>query len=104
MNRQQRRQNERESKKDPRYYLSESELNKVKSDAVDTAMMLLLYIPINVMHEKYGWGAKSRLPRLAEELLEEYEKIATTSMPLRAYAENIKKLTGITLERGKTNV
>ncbi len=53
-----------------------SDLERIKSEAreeaVDTAMVLLLGIPIKVLCDKYRWGMKKRLPEFAEAFLEVY--------------------------------
>lgn len=46
--------------------------NEAREEAVDTAMVLLLGIPVKVLHDKYGWGTKKRLPEFAEAVLDVY--------------------------------
>lgn len=86
-------------RKEPVYNMKLSDFEKQKkeatSKAVDTAMVLLLAIPIKVMHEKYGWGMKSRLPKLAEALTDEYQRFADGEMTLEEYSEYVYEHVGM---------
>lgn len=79
MNRAERRRLEKQGanvRKEPVITMKSSEIEKIKSEAreeaVDTAMILLLGIPVKVLRERYGWGMKKRLPEFAEAVLEVY--------------------------------
>lgn len=84
---------------EPVYNIKQSDFNrqkeKAKSEAVDTAMVLLFAIPIKVMREYFGWGMKSRLPRLAEALTDEYQRFADGEMTLEEYSEYVYETVGI---------
>ena len=84
---------------EPVYNVKHSDFVKqkeqAKTEAVDTAMVLLFAIPIKVMHEKYGWGMKSRLPGLADALTDEYQRFADGEMTLQEYSEYVYETVGI---------
>lgn len=62
--------------------------SEAREEAVDTAMILLLGIPIKVLREQYGWGMKKRLPEFAEAVLDVYSDFSegvfstTTTVPV----------------------
>ena len=106
MNRAQRRaakKNKQFMQRDPVYNVKESDLSNMKSkateQAVDTAMILLLSIPVKVMHDKYGWGMKKRLPELAEALIDEYQEFADGNMTLEEYQEMVYEYCGMKFEK-----
>jgi hypothetical protein len=82
MNRAERRRIGRENS-DPIISIKQSEINKIKSDAVneavDTAFMLMLSIPVMVLHDKYPQltrkevDGKSRAERFSEMCLDLYD-------------------------------
>lgn len=106
MNRAQRRaakKNKQFVQRDPVYNVKESDLSNMKSkateQAVDMAMILLLSIPVKVMHDKYGWGMKKRLPKLAEALIDEYQEFADGNMTLEEYQEMVYEYCGMKFEK-----
>lgn len=86
-------------RKEPVYNLKSSDISNMKktatSDAIDTAMALLLSIPIKVMHDKYGWGMKKRLPEFADALIDEYQEFADGNMSLEEYQEMVYEYCGV---------
>lgn len=42
-------------------------VQKAKTEAVDTAIILLMSLPVKVLHDQFGWGEK-RLGRFSEAL------------------------------------
>ena len=109
MNRKQRRELAKETKKpvakDPVYYLKKSEIERIKKqaaeDAVDTAMTLLLAIPVKVLHDGYSWGTRKRLPEFGEKIIDEYQAFNDGEMTLQQYADLVFEYTGIKFERNK---
>lgn len=69
MNRKQRRLAEKKSGAKivaPRTYtLTDADIKRIKDEAVDEALVLLLAIPVLVLHDKFGFGAL-RLNRFME--------------------------------------
>lgn len=86
----------------PVYQLTPDAIEKIRkdayqkayADATDTAMVLLLSMPVRVMHEQYGWGAK-RLTALGEALIDEYQRFPDGEMTLEQYQDYVFKLTGM---------
>ena|SRR3712207_2471683 len=108
MNRAQRRKAKRQGlivTNDPIYNIKQSDINKIKrdstNDAIDAAMILLLSIPIKVMHDKYGWGIKKRLPELSEALIDEYQSFTDGEMTLQEYQQLVYEYCGIRFERNE---
>lgn len=108
MNRKQRRALERQGKtvkKEPVYSMKQSDIQNMKqtavSEAVDTAMILLLALPIKVLRDEYGWGTKKRLPEFAEKLVDEYTSFNSDKQTLEEYAQMVYEYTGIKFEKNK---
>lgn len=106
MNRAERRRLEKQGKtvqKEPVLSMRASDLERIKSEAreeaVDTAMVLLLGIPIKVLRDKYGWGMKKRLPEFAEALLEVYSDFCEGDMTLEEFRELIYEECGIKFQK-----
>lgn len=106
MNRAERRRLEKQGKtvrKEPVLSMRASDLERIKSEAreeaVDTAMVLLLGIPIKVLRDKYGWGMKKRLPEFAEALLEVYSDFSEGDMTLEEFRELIYEECGIKFQK-----
>lgn len=106
MNRAERRRLEKQGKdvpKDPVISIKTSELqqikNEVRKEAVDTAMILLLGIPVKVLHDKYKWGTKKRLPKFGEAVLEVYEDFSKGNLSLEDFSELIYRECGIRFQR-----
>lgn len=102
MNRQQRRKlgiKEHEAV----FNMKQSDIKKMKDDAteqaVDTAMILLLGIPIKVLHDKYGWGMKKRLPEFAEAMIDVYTDFSNGDMTLEEFSELIYQEAGIKFQK-----
>jgi uncharacterized membrane protein len=83
--------------------MKQSDIARVKQEAADkaieTAMILLLALPIKVMHEQFGWGMKSRLPKLADALTEEYQRFADGEMTLEEYSQYVYDMVGIKFQK-----
>ncbi len=62
MNRSERRKLGKSAPKPKTYVLTEDQIAKIKNDAVDEAMAMLLAIPVVVLHDKFGFG-RIRLDR-----------------------------------------
>lgn len=108
MNRQQRRKAMKQgvpTVKDPVYTMKRSEVANIENEATEkateAAMILLLSIPIKVMREKYHWGAKKRLPELAEALIDEYQSFSGGEMSLEEYQELVYQLCGIKFKKNE---
>ncbi len=106
MNRAERRRCKKQGlpvKHDPVYMVKESDMirqrNEVESFAVDTAMVLLFAIPIKVMNEQFGWGAKTRLPKFIDALAEEYEVFSKGEMTLEAYSNYVFEKVGLQFQK-----
>lgn len=106
MNRAQRRaakKNKQYISPEPVYNVKSSDISKIKSkataDAVDAAMVLLLSIPVKVMHDKFGWGMKKRLPELAEALIDEYQSFSDGDMTLEEYQDLVYEYCGVKFKR-----
>lgn len=108
MNRAERRRAKKQGlpvRKDPVLNIKQSDITKMKEDAteiaIDTAMILLLALPVKVMHDKYGWRMKKRLPELAEALLDEYQSFCDGEMTLEEYKDFVYENCGIKFEKNK---
>lgn len=106
MNRAERRRLGKQGKiipKEPVLSMKASDIERIKSEAreeaVDTAMILLLGIPVKVLRDKYGWGMKKRLPEFAEALLDVYSDFSSGDMTLEEFRELIYNECGIKFQK-----
>lgn len=67
--------------------------------ATDEAFVLMISIPIKVMHDKYGWRQKKRLPELAEAIADEYQRFSDGAMAAEEYKQFVYKHTGMMFNR-----
>lgn len=65
-------------------------------EAVLTVAKLMMAMPMKVMREHYGWGAKKRLPELADLLSRELETLRRTD--LAEYVQQAGEICGIKVE------
>lgn len=90
---------------DPIICMRKSDIERIKREAeekaIDTSMALLFSIPIKVMHEKYGWGMKSRLPELSEALIDEYQAFSDGEMSLEDYRKMVFEYCGVKFKENK---
>ena len=92
--------------KQPVYQLTPDAIRKIRKeaydksygDAADTAVVLLLSMPIRVMHEQFGWG-KKRLMELAEALTDEYQRFSDGEMTLEDYQQFVLDETGFAFKK-----
>ena len=63
--------------------------------AVDMAFVLMMSLPVMVLKEKYGWGARKRLPEFAEYLSDYYQEFRDSPMDVWEYAEQAQAYTGV---------
>lgn len=104
MNRAERRRLARkQSQKEPVYNIKSSNLTQIKEkasrDAVDVAFKLMIGIPTMVLHDKYGWGGKKRLPEFAEYVLDLYDSFDKGYLTLDDIEQCIYEETGISFQR-----
>ena len=103
MNRAERRRiAKKQAKKEPIYYISEENLNKIKQntteEAVNIATILLMSLPIKVMKKYYRWGSRKRLPELAEHLCDEYQEFVNGGRDIKKERDFVFQQTGIRFE------
>lgn len=108
MNRAERRRRAKQGlpiSKEPVYNMKQSDIKKIKDEstntAVDTVMVMLLAIPIKVMHDKYGWRMRKRLPELAEAIIDEYQNFAYGEMSLEEYQELVYEWCGVKFQKNE---
>lgn len=108
MNRAERRRRAKQGlpvENEPVLNMKVSDINRIKEEAnsmaVDTAMVLLLAIPIKVMHDKYGWRVKKRLPELSDALIDEYQNFADGDMTLEQYQQLVYDYCGLKFQINK---
>ena len=94
MNRKERRKNKIKNK-DPVYNMKQSDIKNIKNQAVDVAFKLMLGIPVMVLHDKYGWGGKKRLPEFGDYVLELYDSFDKGFLTLDDIEKTIYEETGI---------
>lgn len=73
---------------------------QITKDSSEKALIFTLAIPIKVLHDKYGWGAKKRLKDFAIAMTEEYQRFNDGNMTLSEYAAMVYEYYGIKFELG----
>ena len=71
---------------------------KSRQKAIDDAFILMVGIPVKVMHDKYGWRLRKRLPELAEAIIDEYQRFSDGEMTAEQYREFVFENCGMKFE------
>lgn len=102
MNRQQRRMAQKKGlpvTHEPVFNMKQSDIKKIKQEAsekaVNTAMILLLGIPVKVLKEQYGWSMKKRLPEFCEAMIDVYTDFSNGDLTLEQFADLIYQECGV---------
>lgn len=59
---------------------------------------------VKVMHDKYGWRSKKRLPDLAKALTDEFQRFYESGVDVERYCDEVDETTGLrfkTFDKGK---
>lgn len=103
MNRAQRRRQKKYGVKVPTLNMSLENLNEIKEDStkkgVETAFKLMLALPVMVLHTKYGWGGKKRLPEFVNYVLDLYDSYERGYLTLKDIEDCLWEEAGIKLDR-----
>lgn len=108
MTRAERRRLEKSTKKEATYNLTASQIQQIKTDAtneaLDTALILLLGLPVLVIHDYYPQlmrktlDGQSREERFTELLLGLYESFEKGNLPLDEVKDALKEECGIDIQ------
>lgn len=101
MNRAERRRQAKAQVKDPIISMKKSDIERIKAEATETAMILLLSIPIKVMHDTFGWGSRKRLPRFSDALIDEYQAFVDGDMTLQEYQDMVYELCDVKFQKNE---
>lgn len=71
---------------------------KSRQKAIDDAFLLMVGIPVKVMHDKYGWRLRKRLPELAEAIIDEYQRFSDGEMTAEQYRDFVFENCGMKFE------
>lgn len=79
-------------KKEPVYMWTERQVREMaarqsREKAIDEAFLLMVAIPVKVMHDKYGWRLRKRLPALADAIIDEYQRFSDGEMTAEEYQQ-----------------
>jgi Ca2+-binding EF-hand superfamily protein len=92
--------------KEPIINLKSSNISKIKADAttqaVDTAFIMMLSIPLMVLRDKYGFG-KKRLEKFSDYALELYDSFDKGYVSLDDLIEVLKEEVGVEVKFGKSH-
>lgn len=79
-----------------------NQIQKIKDQATDEAanraFVLMLGLPLIVLHDKFGYGAK-RLERFMDELIKQYEAFDEGRITLDDLLKTIETETGVKVEK-----
>lgn len=81
--------------RDPVIPMHASDIERIKQTAVESAMVLIMGMPLKVLRERYGWGVKKRLPEFTEYMLSEYASFQDGAMNLEEYRDLIYEYCGV---------
>lgn len=109
MNRKQRRKAKTISVNDPAFTLKKSDIdrmilkarNDAKEEAIEEAFILMMAIPVKVMHDRYGWRMKKRLPELAEAITDEFQRFSEGEMTAEQYRQFVFENCGLMFKRSE---
>ena len=104
MNRAERRKYKKqglEVSKEPTYNLKQQDIDRIRSEALGQAFVLMLAIPVKVMHDEFGWGLKKRLPELGEAIIDEYERFENGEMTMEEYQDLVFEYCGMKFQYNK---
>ena len=83
-------------------YIDARELDRIKNEAVKDAVSAmtggLIACQISVMKKHYGWGKRVRLPRVAEQVFDEWKYFNQSGMTPDEYIDSIGRITGINVD------
>lgn len=100
-----RRQARDKVNKQKTYTLTVEQIEDIKksatNEALDTAFILMLGLPVMVVHDKFGKLMKkeNRLKNLADEILELYDTFKEGRITLDDVIQTIKEETGVDITR-----
>lgn len=84
------------------YTLTEKQLAQIKKECTDTAVdyafMYLVGMSVKILHEQFGFGMRKRLPKFAEEIIDEYERYLEGDTSPEEYKELIYEQCGVKFE------
>lgn len=87
------------------YTLTDEQITRMKKNAVNEAMSvaftLMLGIPVMVLHDKYGWGGKKRLPDFMDYVLDLYDSFNKGYLTLDDIRQTIEEETGVVLSQAR---
>lgn len=90
-------------KHEPMINVKSSDLQQIKkqatSEAVDTAFLIMLAMPMLVLRDKYGFG-KIRLERFMDQVLEVYDSFNKDYLTLDDMHQALKDEVGFTISKG----
>ena len=86
------------------FNLKQKDIDEIRSDALKEAFVLMLAIPVKVMHDEFGWGMKSRLPKLGESIIEEYERFDNGDMTIEEYQDLVFQYCGMKFQTKEQEV
>lgn len=103
MNRQDRRRNKLRTS-EPTYNLKYSQIlglqkqtvDKIRSQAVDDAFILMLAIPLKILKDKFDWTPEAGLEEFAEYVTDEYQDFVESATSLEDYAKLVYDECGFT--------
>lgn len=81
------------------YILTKEEIEAIKMKASEQAFILMLGLPVMVLHDKWGWRRRHRLPRFMDQVLELYDSFDKGLISLTDIIKTVEEETGIRLER-----
>lgn len=99
MNRAERRRMSKLINSDPIMTIKQSDIEKIKREATEEALVLLLSIPVKVMHERFGWGKRKRLPMLSDALIDEFRAFSEGNVNLKEYQEMVYEFCGVSFKK-----
>ena len=92
------------TQKETVFNLKQKDIDEIRSDALKEAFVLMLAIPVKVMHDEFGWGMKSRLPKLGEAIIEEYERFDNGDMTIEEYQDLVFQYCGMKFQTKEQEV
>ena len=74
-------------------------MKEVREKATEDALTMFLTITVKVMHDKYGWRSRKRLPDLAKALTDEFQNFYESGMDVERYCDEVADTTGLRFKK-----
>lgn len=92
---------EKRRKQNKKVTLTVKELEDIRIKSLDEGFMLALGLPIIVLHEEFGYGNKTRIPKFTDLVLKRYSDLLHERLTLNEVVQQVNHITGNNILEGR---